>query len=249
MASKKFKSANIFKVEMKKPLFIGIALVAMNLSASAWAQTAGQFMNNPAFTGQRPAQCISTLEMQQCAAHDLRDADAEMSKHYAELRATLSTAARKTLLTEQRAWLKSRDRDCVSKGRSGGTMASVAVASCWVEVTKSRSSSLEKELGSKVNSAAPLPASAFLGRWRGGEGTVMKITREGNRLLIDNQWGLDADMHGKFVGTITADGLRFERNGVTETVRPGMGDSVNRSALRGKKDCLVVSRDEGYCRY
>ena len=77
----------------------------------------------------------------------------------------------------------------------------------------------------------------------------MKIARRGAGFVIDNQWGLDADMHGVFSGTITSGGLRFLRNGVTETVRPSKGDAINLSALVGKRDCLMVSKDEGYCRY
>lgn len=104
-------------------------------------------------------------------------------------------------------------------------------------------------LASKTGSAVMLPATAFVGRWRGGEGTYMKITRSGHAFSIDTQWGLGAEMHGVFIGKITSDGLSFRRNGAIETVRPGKGDATDRSALRGKADCLIVNRNEGYCRY
>jgi len=235
---------------MKKIHLISIVLAAASLhTLPACAQSAGEFMNNPAFLGPLPQQCVSTFEMQQCAARDLRVADVEMSNLYGDLRAKLKPSGQRALLAEQRIWLKSRDHDCLAKGSDGGSMASLAVARCWVAVTNARTASLKKKLVSSAKQTPVLPASAFLGRWRGGEGTVMKITRSGSGFAIENQWGLDANMHGVFSGTITADGLRFKRNGVIELARPSTGDAVNRSALAGKKDCLIVSRDEGYCRY
>lgn len=77
----------------------------------------------------------------------------------------------------------------------------------------------------------------------------MKITRQGTGFVVDNQWGLDEGTRGVFKADLRAEGLRFQRNGVTVTLRPSIGDKINRSALRGKKDCLMVSDDEGYCRY
>ena len=201
------------------------------------------------FIGPPPQQCVSTFEMQQCAARDLRVADGETSNLYDDLRARLKPSRQKTLLAEQRIWLKSRDHDCQAKERDGGSMASLVVARCWVATTNARTALLEKKIGSSAHQTTVLPASAFLGRWRGGEGTVMNITRSGSGFAIDNQWGLDANMHGVFSGTITATGLSFKRNGVIELARPSTGDAVNRSALAGKKDCLIVSRNEGYCRY
>lgn len=234
---------------MKKLPSIALISVMLSYGGAALSQTADAFMKNPAFMGAPPAQCVSTFEMQQCAAHDLRVADAEMGKRYAEVRTSLSPAAKQNLLSEQRTWLKLRDRDCIAKGNDGGSVASITVARCWVEITKKRSLSFDSILANKEKHKSVMTASAFLGRWRGGEGTVMKITRRGENLSIENQWGLDENMRGKFVGYITSDGMRFERNGVTETARPGVGDSVNLSALRGKKDCLIISQDEGYCRY
>ncbi|MEG3093442.1 lysozyme inhibitor LprI family protein [Sphingomonas sp. PB1R3] len=215
----------------------------------ASAQTAGAFMNNPTFRDPPPARCTSTFDMQRCAAHDLRVADAQMSARYAAVRGQLRPAAQQTLLAEQRAWLKSRDRDCLARGRSGGSMASLAVAQCWIKVTKARATTLGARLSQASTATRLLPPAAFVGRWRGGEGTYLKISHQDSGFVIDNQWGLDADMHGKFVGKVTPAGLSFRRNGVTETLRPSKSNMINRSALAGKTDCLMLSRDEGYCRY
>lgn len=111
------------------------------LASPAVAQSAGSFMHNPTFAAAPPTTCDTTFDMQHCAAHDLRAADADMSRRYFALRGRLPAPARQQLLTEQRRWLVRRDRDCLAKGDRyrGGTMAPVVVAQCWVEVTRARS--------------------------------------------------------------------------------------------------------------
>ena len=108
--------------------------------ASAWAQSVGAFMTNPAFRDPAPATCETTFDMQHCAAHELRVADARMAERYKALRARLGSAARKRLLAEQRKWLADRDRGCIAKGDRyrGGTMAPVVVSQCWLDVTRAR---------------------------------------------------------------------------------------------------------------
>lgn len=114
--------------------FACLTLAAL-FATPASAQSAGAFMTNPAFRDPPPRQCDTTVDMQHCAAHDLRVADAQMSARY---------TARQKLLDEQRLWLRNRDRNCVAKGDRyrGGSMASVVVAQCWVDVTRSRSKAL-----------------------------------------------------------------------------------------------------------
>ncbi|RDE07339.1 lysozyme inhibitor LprI family protein [Sphingomonas aracearum] len=116
------------------------ALVASAVPAAA--QTAGAFMTNPAFRDPAPRRCTSTVELQHCAAHDLRVADAQMSARYSALRKRLGTRARQRLLVEQRQWLKQRDRGCIERGRGGGSIASLNVAQCWVSVTRARTRAL-----------------------------------------------------------------------------------------------------------
>jgi uncharacterized protein YecT (DUF1311 family) len=124
---------------------LGIAM-GSSFSGHAVAQSAGAFMTNPAFAGPRPERCESTFDMQHCAADDLRTADARMSARYNALRARLGPARRKRLLTDQRAWLARRDRDCLRAGDRyrGGTLSAVTVALCWVDVTKARDRALVK---------------------------------------------------------------------------------------------------------
>jgi len=124
--------------------FAVTALAGMLIATGASAQTAGAFMQNPAFRDPAPAKCETTFDMQHCAAHDLRVADAQMSARYTALRAKLAPAARQKLLVEQRKWLAERDRGCIAKGNRyrGGTMAPVVVAQCWVDVTRARTRAL-----------------------------------------------------------------------------------------------------------
>lgn len=87
----------------------------------------------------------------------------------------------------------------------------------------------------------------YLGRWIGVEGMYLNVTRrEAGGVTLDMQW--DLDHRGKFDGSVTAEGLRFMRNGVAETAVPGDGDATGLKWLAGKKDCLIVKPAEGYCR-
>ena len=132
---------------MIRDLLAGAVLtLGIATAGGASAQTAGAFMTNPAFRDPPPKQCNSTFQMQHCAAHALREADARMSARYNAVRARLGPAGRDRLLREQRRWLAQRDRSCMAKGEqySGGTLSAVVVAQCWVDVTKARYRELSK---------------------------------------------------------------------------------------------------------
>jgi hypothetical protein len=95
--------------------------------------------------------------------------------------------------------------------------------------------------------AVAKPEAEYLGRWVGVEGMVLNVTkRAGGGVTLDMQW--DLDHHGTFPGTVTAQGLRFTRNGVDEVAVPGDGDATGLKWLAGKKKCLTVKPGEGYCR-
>lgn len=87
----------------------------------------------------------------------------------------------------------------------------------------------------------------YLGRWIGVEGMYLNVTRrEEGGVTLDMQW--DLDHRGTFQGAVTAEGLRFMRNGVAETAVFGDGDATGLKWLAGKQDCLIVKPGEGYCR-
>ncbi len=88
---------------------------------------------------------------------------------------------------------------------------------------------------------------AYLGRWTGVEGMYLNVAaKPGGGVALDMQW--DLDNTGKFDGSVTAKGLRFQRNGVAETAVFTDGDATGLKYLAGKKDCLTVKSGEGYCR-
>lgn len=98
--------------------------------------------------------------------------------------------------------------------------------------------------------AGPTEASgddAYYGRWIGVEGMFLNVAaKPGGGVTMDMQW--DLDHRGTFDGSVTAEGLRFMRNGVAETAVRTDGDATGLKYLAGKKDCLTVKPGEGYCR-
>ena len=87
----------------------------------------------------------------------------------------------------------------------------------------------------------------YLGRWTGVEGMYLDIaSKPGGGVRLQMQW--DLDHSGTFDGAVTAEGLRFMRDGVAEPAVPGNGDTTGLKHLAGKQDCLVVKPGEGYCR-
>lgn len=93
---------------------------------------------------------------------------------------------------------------------------------------------------------APTEA-AYLGRWIGVEGMFLEVRPKADGgVSLEMQW--DLDHAGTFDGTVTAEGLRFMRDGVAETAVHASGDAIGLKYLAGKTDCLMVKPGEGYCR-
>lgn len=94
--------------------------------------------------------------------------------------------------------------------------------------------------------APPTPAAdAWLGEWRGPEGTMLRLGGGAGayEIAITN---LDGER--TFTGTAQGDGISFERDGVAESIRAGSGADTGMKWLADKRDCLVVRSGEGYCR-
>lgn len=101
---------------------------------------------------------------------------------------------------------------------------------------------------SGVVAAASAPADkafAWQGRWAGPEGTSLEIrpTAAGYDVVVTN-----LDGPRTFAGQAGASTIRFERDGVTESIQAGSGKQTGMKWLDGKTDCLVVKAGEGYCR-
>lgn len=87
----------------------------------------------------------------------------------------------------------------------------------------------------------------YLGRWTGVEGMYLVVaSKPGGGVTLDMQW--DLDHKGTFDGSVTAEGLRFMRDGVAESAVHTDGDATGLKYLAGKQDCLTVKPGEGYCR-
>ena len=108
--------------------------------------------------------------------------------------------------------------------------------------------------GANAAPATP-PASAdstqmeasYLGRWTGVEGMYLVVaSKPGGGVTLDMQW--DLDNKGMFDGSVTAEGLRFMRNGVAESAVHTDGEATGLKYLAGKQDCLTVKPGEGYCK-
>lgn len=98
------------------------------------------------------------------------------------------------------------------------------------------------------STAAAAPTTAdYLGRWRGVEGLNLVVTeRPEGGVMLDMQYSIDDK--GMFPGSVTAEGIRFIRNGQPETLVRTDGDATGLKWLAGKSDCLTVKTGEGYCR-
>ena len=99
----------------------------------------------------------------------------------------------------------------------------------------------------------PMPADTakleadYLGRWIGVEGMYLEVaSKPDGGVTLDMQW--DLDNKGTFDGSVTAEGLRFERNGVAETAVHTNGEATGLKYLAGKQHCLTVKPGEGYCK-
>ncbi len=110
------------------------------------------------------------------------------------------------------------------------------------------------DAGANAPPATP-PASAditqtegsYLGRWTGVEGMYLVVaSKPGGGVTLDMQW--DLDNKGTFDGSVTAEGLRFVRNGVAESAVHTDGEATGLKYLAGKQDCLTVKPGEGYCK-
>ncbi len=128
-------------------------------------------------------------------------------------------------------------------GREGGNAANAITDAGEPAVNASSTVNAE-------NAAAPatIEQDAYLGKWTGPEGLVLDVTEKaGGGVAITNQWTLDDK--GSFDGSVTAEGLRFMRDGEAVTAVRSDGDATGMKWLAGKTDCLTVKPgSEGYCR-
>jgi len=95
-------------------------------------------------------------EMNECAARDAKEADAELNfiypkvlAHYQQMdRESGSTEGAKRLRAAQRAWIAFRDAECAVAGYEalGGSMESLLVSGCIAQMTQKRAAELRQML-------------------------------------------------------------------------------------------------------
>ena len=89
---------------------------------------------------------MTQMEMNQCAAQALEQADQELNRVYTQYRADLSAKDRQALKQVQLAWIKFRDLDCerIASVYDGGSMQPMVRSNCLAERTRERISHLEQ---------------------------------------------------------------------------------------------------------
>ena len=105
----------------------------------------------------------------------------------------------------------------------------------------------EPVVENRADATPARPTSYYAGRWIGVEGMFLQVTpmpAGGVELAMQS----DLDHAGVYRGKVTAEGLRFTRDGVIEIARPTDGDATGLKWLADKKECLTVKTGEGYCR-
>lgn len=89
------------------------------------------------------------------------------------------------------------------------------------------------------------PAHEWAGKWNGPESTFLDVSQQGNKYTVKIQ---NLDTLSTYRGTRVKDGIEFERDGKTETIRAATGEQTGMKWLADKKDCLVIQTGEGFCR-
>jgi hypothetical protein len=89
------------------------------------------------------------------------------------------------------------------------------------------------------------PAAPLLGRWNGPEGTFLLLAGEGGKYVVTVQ---NLDGPRTFDGKASGNAIEFMRDGKIVSIRPTNGAGTGMKWLAGRKDCVVVAPNEGYCR-
>ena len=100
--------------------------------------------------------------------------------------------------------------------------------------------------------ATLVPETPPTDKWIGVEGLNLTIAKDDSigrgHYLLTMQYGLDADDSGTFKGEAAEDGIAFNRPDGPQLLRAGDGAATGLKWLADKKDCLIVTTGEGYCR-
>jgi hypothetical protein len=93
---------------------------------------------------------------------------------------------------------------------------------------------------------ARIPATdKWLGQWTGPEGTFLRLDGGDGKYQVTIQ---DLDGPKTFQGRADGDQIRFDRNGVTESIHATNGVDTGMKWLTDKSNCLTIKPGEGFCR-
>ena len=94
--------------------------------------------------GTRCDSAATTREIQACLAGELLAADDSLKSVEATLRVRASSTPEAEWRQLQAAWIEYRDKECALRGSlfAGGTLSSVAIVECRIELTRARASQL-----------------------------------------------------------------------------------------------------------
>ena len=124
-----------------KKLLLSIFLLTVT---SAWA--------HPDWTTNPPESAQTQLEINQWAAQEYEDADAELNRVWNELIPTLSQGEKDSLTEAQLIWIKFRDANAkaAQAAYEGGSMAPFAFAQSRTQTTRMRTFQLRERLDELV---------------------------------------------------------------------------------------------------
>lgn len=99
----------------------------------------------------------------------------------------------------------------------------------------------------RVNDVPENRFDGWAGRWTGPEGMYVDVKPLGkSQFELEMQSNLDTK--GTYSGSAEEHGIRFTRNGEKFLLYRANGDETGLKYLAGKKECLMVTSGEGYCR-
>ena len=83
------------------------------------------------------------------------------------------------------------------------------------------------------------------GKWRGPEGTFLQFVGSNGKYEVTIQ---NLDGPRTFRGNAAGDHIKFERDGVKESLSATNGAETGMKWLSEKSSCLTVRAGEGYCK-
>jgi len=93
--------------------------------------------------------------------------------------------------------------------------------------------------------AAASMIDQWLGQWNGPEGTFLRLEADGGKYTVTIQ---NLDGPRSFEGISSGNTIRFERDGIQESIHASNGAETGMKWLSKKSNCLTVRTGEGYCR-